>query len=180
MKYSKGQVSLIAQVLLFSATLMMSLAVFVIFSTANGAVQENIQPRVDYAFSEVKTRSVITSVLNGRLKRSPGVPDSRYGNKTGKRVISAYLSDGYIRHDKNLVSTGTLETDIKSYIELRMEEYYPNSYYKFEIQSQARSLSVSSSNSLQGKAVSYSSPIALTDGEVGKITLLLESEGGAS
>lgn len=168
-----------AQVVLASVIMLQAFAILLLITASNGTIQDNIQPRVNYAFSEVKTRSVLTSVMNGELWRSGSVNQGEYGNITAKRAISAYMSDGGIRIDRSPYRGNSFKSDIESYMKSQMESYFSNSYYRLEITSSAtgRSLSVESDESLQTEAVSYGVPIALTGGNTARAVLTIEKSG---
>lgn len=180
MRRDKGQAASIPQVILFGVVITVGVAILFIAAVSGGRVQESIEPRFDYGISEVKARSVLTSTLNGQMSGVSSLSSDKYGKISAKEVLSAYFSTNHVRVNEDRIPGPELKSDIKTYLGSRMDTYFGRNYYEIAVDTDSKSLSVESDEKLDGGAISYSIPLALTQGETAEVTLWLERAGGGN
>ncbi|MFB6207885.1 MAG: hypothetical protein ABEJ69_00900 [Candidatus Nanohaloarchaea archaeon] len=125
---SKGQ-GLIGQVLVFGVVIFFSIIVFVIMASTGNITEQSVQTSISHNLGEVRKRSVLTSTLADYMWRADTSWTSRYGNRSAYRIISYHYSTGsgaiYVGDD-NKIPNSTVHSDIKKYLEYKMQQYWWN------------------------------------------------------
>ncbi len=200
MKYSEGQF-IVGEIFMFSASIMLTVVVFLLLVAAGNTVDRTVGSQVDYSIGEINKRSVITVTMRDYMWRSErrqpfgstdggaAPPDyhdisrDEYGDMSASKVMSYYYSaqgnSVYINGERK--SKSEVREDIENYIKYKMDLHWrrgirPTEYYlnlsATQVSGAPDPIVVRSGGyEPSGRWSRLSYPIALTGGQEATITL---------
>lgn len=176
-KDSKGLAEMIGVVVMFMMVIMMGLYFFSLNVIADNTQSVTQSQTVTYQSDNIRLRSSISRLMVDKLWRADSVDYGKYGDQEGYSVISKFLSS---EQGEKLWLNGTsvdyseAEDDIADYVGTTMNQSYGNKPYRVELLD-SEGLEISVGDVSGANRVSY--PIALQNGEKGRITIYVESGG---
>lgn len=176
-QHSKGLAEMIGFVMIFMIVIMMSLYFFSLNALADTEQQVSQEATLEYQADNIRLRSSISRLMVDKIWRAESVDYGKYGDQEAYSVMSKYLSSDEgepIWLNGTSVDYSEVEGDLEDYIETAMDQSYGNKPYRVELLDED-GVEVSVGDVSGANRVSY--PIALQNGEKGRITIYVEGGG---
>lgn len=184
----KGQES-ISNIFVFSLTIVLSIMLFILMSSSENMFEGETDIQVKFEAEQVKTRSLMTSILEDKLWRvadhgSNSFEPGKYDNDKALKLISVYFSSqgDKIYFGTREVSRSDLKTTLEDYLVYKLDTYLVNNTgnpadYRFTLEQGGEEISVQSLNgNKEGQWFRTTTDIALTGGENVEAVLWIRSD----
>lgn len=176
MRSAKGQ-GIIAEVFLFSMAIMMAFFIFLFMAATGNTVDQTVHTEIDYTIEGVNKNSVIAVTMDDHLWRSSSISKGDYSGITAKKLISYYFStpSGDIYVGNESFDRSTVRSDLRDYLEFKMDKYFRSGGSTFEYNltindpSQSSMMDVSTFKPSSGSKTVLKIP--LKDGDSAVLTL---------
>lgn len=176
-QHSKGLAEMIGVVVIFMIIIMMGLFFFTINTIAGDTAEVSQESTLEYQADNIRLRSSISRLMVDKLWRADSVEYGEYDNQQAYIVISKFLSSEEGEElwiNGTSVSYSEANSDIADYVETTMDQSYGNKPYRVELLDE-EGMRISVGDVSGSDRVSY--PIALQNGQKGRVTIYVESGG---
>lgn len=175
---SEGLIELVAAVGIFGFVMVLILMMLFVNMGADNSLEQEISTTVHYQAEQIATRSIVTNIMVDKMWRTSSVSPGTYGNMSAYRVISRFLASDpgeSVWTPGGSVPYSNAEQDMEDYLTTKVENLYGNTGYRVRLYDESgQQLEVENVPPPAGTFVEY--PIALPDGQEGKIKMRLSGE----
>lgn len=174
---------MIAEIIIFSMAIFMSLFMFIMLSSSDAQFEQNVEVEIQSGLESITDRSVLTVILNDKVWRAPTV-NEKYNDMTALQVTSHYFStdENFHLHGEDY-DRDKVKSDLKQYYSYKMRQNFlgrpdQQDFYLNITDDEGNYLEVEGSEGREGTWNSIRVPFQLGGGESGEITMYIRGTGG--